>query len=321
MAEQHSVISVQELVDYFDYTVLCGDEEALKKRQISIADTNRPGLELAGYFHYTQRKRIVVLGDKEIEYIKTMDIKSQTIAFDFLTSYDTPLIIISNSHECPSELLKIAKAKNFPIIRSKLPTSRMVINMVSFLDEKLAKSDALHGDLMSIFGKGVLIRGESGSGKSEVALDLIRRGHQLVSDDLVDCYQVHNRIIGKAPEILNGFLELRGIGIVNVNKMYGATATLPKANIDFVVELRQWDAKFDYDRVGIEETKYEEILDVQIPKIILPIRGGRTMANLIESAITNIVLKEEGYDSAKDFEKRCLDQIAGQQEEQEGEAK
>ena len=306
-------VTVKELAEYFDYTVICGNEESLQ-RHIGVADTNRPGLELAGYFHYTQKKRIVVLGDKEIEFIKLMNVQQQVVSFNFLTSNETPVIIITKKHECPAELKKIAERKNFPILRSNISTSRMIINTTSYLDERLAKSDALHGVLMSIFGKGVLIRGESGAGKSEVALDLVKKGHQLVSDDLVECYQIHNKIVGKPPRILEGFLELRGIGIVNINKLYGATATLEKSNVDFVVELKPWDPSFDYNRVGIEEQKYEQILDCQIPKIILPLRGGRSMANLIESAVSNIALREAGYDSAKDFENRCINTIEDKKE-------
>lgn len=298
-------IELKHVVEYFGFEIISGSKNSLN-RIITIADTNRPGLELAGFFDYSQTKRIVVFGDKEIEYIKTMTPDNQNKAFNFLTNETTPAIIITKNHDCPILLKKICEEKDFPILRTNMTTSRTIINITSYLDEFLAKSTAVHGVLMSIFGKGVLIRGESGSGKSEVALDLIKKGHQLVSDDVVDCFQVHNHIIGKPPKILKGFLELRGIGVVNVNKMFGAIATLPRHNVDFVIELQQWDATFEYDRIGIGHTKYEKILDCEIPKIILPIRGGRSMANLIESAVSNMALKENGYDAAQDFEDRCV---------------
>ncbi|MDF9825211.1 HPr kinase/phosphorylase [Breznakia sp. PF5-3] len=311
-----STLCVKEFVEHFDFEVVHGNKESLK-RVIKVADTNRAGLELAGFFDYSQPKRIVVLGDKEIEYIKTMSEEHQHRSFEFITGEETPLLIISKNHECPAILAEIAYRKNFPILRSKMQTSRLVISIVSYLDEKLAKIDSLHGVLLSIYGKGVFIRGESGMGKSEVALDLIRRGHQLISDDLVDCYLIHNEIIGHPPKLLEGFIELRGIGIVNIRKLYGTSSTLPFKHIDFVIELKAWDNNTEYDRVGIEDTKYEAILGVNIPKIILPLRGGRSMATIIESAVTNIVLKEEGYDSAKDFENRVLafiDQQKGDEE-------
>ncbi len=304
MNPNHNVI-VENLVTYFNFEQVVGDKHSLQ-REITIADTNRPGLELAGFFDYSQKRRIIVFGDKEIEYIKTMDEASQRKSFDFLTSLETPMIIISKKHECPPILMEIAKIKNFPIIRSVQPTSRLITNIVSYLDELLAPMNCFHGVLLSMNGKGVLIRGESGIGKSEVALELIRRGHQLVADDRVDCYQIHNSIVGRAPRILEGMLEIRGVGIIDVARMYGANTTLKRANVDVVVELTPWDTNANYDRVGIEQTKYENILDVEVPKIILPVREGRSMGIVIESAVANIVLKESGFDSAKEFEKRVL---------------
>ena len=177
------------------------------------------------------------------------------------------------------------------------------------MDEKLASSQCLHGGLLSIYGKGVLIRGESGMGKSEIALELIKRGHLLVADDRVDCYRIHNKIVGKAPELLSGMLEIRGIGIINVARMFGVSSVLPKTQVDFQVNLEMWKPDQDYDRVGIEEKKHENILGVDIPKIVVPVREGRSMAVIIESAVTNYMLSEMGMDSAKEFEQRVLDYI------------
>lgn len=301
-------ITVKDLAEYFNFEQVVGDEQALE-REITIADTNRPGLELAGFFDYSQKKRIIVFGDKEIEYIKVMSEDQQRKSFDFLTSLETPMLIISKRHKCPDILQRIARLKNFPVLRSIQPTSRLITNIVSYLDERLAPMDCFHGVLLSMNGKGVMIRGESGIGKSEVALELVRRGHQLVADDRVDCYQVHNSIVGRAPKLLEGMLEIRGVGIIDVARMYGANTTLPRANVDVVVELTPWDSNANYDRVGIENTKYEIILDVEVPKIILPVREGRSMGIVIESAVANIVLKEQGFDSAKEFEKRVLEFI------------
>lgn len=301
-------ITVKDLAEYFNFEQVVGDEQALE-REITIADTNRPGLELAGFFDYSQKKRIIVFGDKEIEYIKVMSEDQQRKSFDFLTSLETPMLIISKRHECPDILQRIARLKNFPVLRSIQPTSRLITNIVSYLDERLAPMDCFHGVLLSMNGKGVMIRGESGIGKSEVALELVRRGHQLVADDRVDCYQVHNSIVGRPPKLLEGMLEIRGVGIIDVARMYGANTTLPRANVDVVVELTPWDSNANYDRVGIENTKYEIILDVEVPKIILPVREGRSMGIVIESAVANIVLKEQGFDSAKEFEKRVLEFI------------
>lgn len=307
MNEPKSVL-VKELAEYFNIEQITGDKKSLN-REIVLSDTNRPGLELAGYYEHSQVKRLMILGDKEIAYIETMSKQKQRKSFDFITDEKTPAIIISKGHECPPILKRVAKRKNFPIFKSVLQTNRLIVNVSSFLDEKLATSQSLHGGLLSIYGKGVLIRGESGMGKSEIALELIKRGHLLVADDRVDCYRIHNQIIGKAPELLQGMLELRGVGIINISRMFGVGSVLPKAQIDFEVVLEPWDSSKDYDRVGIEDKKEEEILGIGVPKIILPVREGRNMAVIIESAVTNYLLGQMGLDSAKEFEQRVLDFI------------
>lgn len=307
-------ITMRGLKENFKFELVTGDEESLN-RAITIADTNRPGLELAGFYDYSQSKRLVVLGDKEIAYIETMSPEAQRIAFDFITDETTPGLVISKNHLCPRTLFEIAEKKNFPILRSSWPTFRVTIDVVTFLDEQLAPTQCIHGGLMSIYGKGVLIRGKSGLGKSEIALELIKRGHVLVADDRVDCYRIHNRIVGEAPQLLQGMLEIRGIGIINVSRMFGASTVLPKMEVDFEVRLEKWEDNADYDRVGIEEKKYEQILDVDIPMIVVPVREGRSMAAIIESAVTNFTLSEMGMDSAKEFEQRVLSYIQENSEE------
>ncbi len=309
MENNESSVRVSDLLNYFDFEVLAGSEASME-RPIGIADTNRPGLELAGFFDYSQAKRVVVLGDKEIAYIETMDEHSQRSSFDFITGEQTPCLIISKSHMCPPILKEIAKEKDFPLFRSHFETYRLIIDVVTFLDEKLAPEKSMHGVLLSIYGKGVMIRGESGMGKSEIALELIKRGHLLVADDRVDCARIHNKIVGRAPTILKEMLEIRGIGIINVSRMFGASSVLDKVDVSLVIQLEQWHQDNDYDRVGIEDKKYEDILGAEIPKIILPVKEGRSMAVIIESAVTNFKLSEMGLDSAKEFEQRVLDYIA-----------
>lgn len=306
--EENRFITVRELANNFNFEQITGDDKSLD-RPIVIADTNRPGLELAGFFDFSQSKRIVILGDKEIAYIETMSEAKQRKSFNFITNEITPAIIITKGHECPQVLRRIAKRKNFPIFKNSSPTYRLIVDLVAYLDEQLAVSDCLHGGLISIYGKGVLIRGESGMGKSEVALELIKRGHILVADDRVDCFRIHNKIVGKAPELLQGMLEIRGIGIINVVRMFGVSAVSHKAEVTLEVCLEKWRDNADYDRVGIEEKKYDSILGVDIPKIVIPVREGRSMAVIIESAVTNFMLSEMGMDSAKEFEQRVLDYI------------
>lgn len=313
--EEALSVKVKVLVNNFAFEQITGDVKSLE-RPIVIADTNRPGLELAGYFENSQQKRIVILGDKEIAYIETMSPAKQRKSFDFITNDSTPALIVTKGHECPAILKRCAKRKNFPIFLSMSPTYRLIVDMVAFLDEQLATSQSIHGGLLSIYGKGVLIRGESGMGKSEIALELIKRGHLLVADDRVDCYRIHNKIIGKAPDLLREMLEIRGIGVINVSRMFGVNSVLTKAEINFQVNLEFWKVDQDYDRVGIEEKKHENILGIDIPKIIVPVREGRSMAVIIESAVTNYMLSEMGLDSAKEFEQRVLEYIEKNKSEQ-----
>lgn len=313
--EEQNIVKVRTLVENFDFIQITGDDASLE-RPIVIADTNRPGLELAGYFENSQQKRLVILGDKEIAYIATMSVHKQRKSFDFITNEQTPAIIVTKGHKCPDVLKRYAKRKNFPIFLSSSPTYRLIVDIVAFLDEQLATSMCIHGGLLSIYGKGVLIRGESGMGKSEIALELIKRGHLLVADDRVDCYRIHNKIVGKAPELLREMLEIRGIGVINVSRMFGVSSVLPKAEINFQVNLEPWKADQDYDRVGIEEKKHENILGIDIPKIVVPVREGRSMAVIIESAVTNYMLSVMGMDSAKEFEQCVLDYIEKNKNEQ-----
>ena len=307
-------VTVKEFADYFQFERLTGDEQSLR-RSIELTDTNRPGLELAGFFDYSQAKRLVILGDKEIAYIATMSEQSQKRSFDFLTGEETPAIVITRGHECPQILRECALEKNFPVFCCEEKTNHTIVNIITWLDERLAKSVSVHGELLIIYGTGVMICGESGMGKSEIALELIKRGHQLVADDRVDCYRIHNHLVGKSPQLLEGMLELRGVGVINIARMYGVGAVAHKANVDIQITLEEFDPRANYDRVGIEEKKNVSILDVEVPKITIPVREGRSMGVIIESAVTNYMLAKDGLDSAKEFEQRVLEFIEKNKEE------
>lgn len=307
-------VTVKEFADYFQFEQLTGDEQSLR-RSIELTDTNRPGLELAGFFDYSQAKRLVILGDKEIAYIATMSEQAQKRSFDFLTGEETPAIVITRGHECPQILRECALEKNFPVFCCEEKTNHTIVNIITWLDERLAKSVSVHGELLIIYGTGVMICGESGMGKSEIALELIKRGHQLVADDRVDCYRIHNHLVGKSPQLLEGMLELRGVGVINIARMYGVGAVAHKANVDIQITLEEFDPRANYDRVGIEEKKNVSILDVEVPKITIPVREGRSMGVIIESAVTNYMLAKDGLDSAKEFEQRVLEFIEKNKEE------
>ena len=305
---------ISDFKKFFNLTQITGNEEALNRWAI-VPDINRPGLELAGYFEHTEPRRIIILGTKEMSYMATVEEDVLRERLELLTDEYSPAIVISKNMECPELLREIAESKNFPILISDQPTYRLMVDVVSYLDEKLAPSDNIHGVLLSIYGKGVVITGDSGVGKSETALELIRRGHVLVADDRVDVTRIHNTIFGKAPEILRGMLEIRGIGIIDVTKMFGASSSLDNSEIDVIIHLEKWDDQKQYERVGIEEEVLANILGLDIPKTTIPVRDGRNIAVLVESAVTNFNLKLRGINSAKEFEQRVYDFIKNQNEE------
>ena len=305
---------ISDFKKFFNLTQITGDEESLNRWAI-VPDINRPGLELAGYFEHTEPRRIIILGTKEMSYMSEVPEDLLRERLERLTDEYSPAIVISKSMDCPELLREIAESKNFPILISDQPTYRLMVDVVSYLDEKLAPNDNIHGVLLSIYGKGVVIMGDSGVGKSETALELIRRGHVLVADDRVDVTRIHNTIFGRAPEILRGMLEIRGIGIIDVTKMFGASSSLDNSEIDVIIYLEKWDDQKQYERVGIEEDEKENILGLAISKTTIPVRDGRNIAVLVESAVTNFNLKLRGINSAKEFEQRVYDFIKTQNKE------
>ena len=305
------VLLVRDVLKYFKYRQICGDDESLN-RKIEVADINRPGLELTGYFEYSQPRRVVLLGGKELSYIKTISEEKQREGFEYLTNDPTPMILISEDHECPPILFEIAQKKNFPIFVSYAPTRSLMIEVASYLEENLAVFDSVHGVLMNIFGVGVLIRAKSGMGKSEIALELIKKGHILIADDRVDIARIHNKIIGESPELLKDMLEIRGLGIINVTQMFGIAASAPRCELKLVIDLLRWDFGKEYNRAGNDEEFFETMFGIDIPKIVFPVREGRSMAELIETAVTNYILKERGINCSKEFDDRVYNYILKQ---------
>lgn len=305
MFELEKVVTVRELMDHFDLKLVCGDEDSLD-RVVLVPDVNRPGLELTGYYVHSDKKRLIILGDKEISFINTMSDEEQEENFNFITSATTPAIVVTRGHKIPPILKEIADRKNFPVLSTEIKTVRLTVEMIAYLDAVFAPHTSLHATLMNVYGKGVLIMGDSGVGKSELALELIKRGHVLVADDRVVTYNVHNSIVGKSPEILEGVLEVRGIGIINVMQMFGASSILESIQVDVVIYLEQWDGVKDYDRLGDINLKHMDILGIDIPKLEFPVKVGRNMAVLVETAVTNFSLKQRGINSAADFNDRVM---------------
>lgn len=303
-------ITVEKLIGgNSGYKQVTGDEKSLQ-RSIYVAEINRPGFELAGFFKHSDFRRIIILGDKEAAFISEMAIERQKEIFPCIINEETPCIIIAKGNDCPSILKEIAEARNFPIFITENATGRVSIELTNLLDEALAPETLIHGVFLNIYGKGVIIKGDSGIGKSEIALELVKRGHLLVADDAVELYHLGQSIVGKAPEVLMNLLEIRGIGVIDVSKMFGISSILDKDTVDLIIQLDRWVPSKEYTRIGVEENdSIEEILGVKIPKVVVPVTSGRSMSVIIEAAVMNMRLKEYGVDSSKEFVDRILQNI------------
>jgi len=303
-----SQVTVRDLQSYFGYRILCGDDSSLN-RVISDANVNRPGLELSGYFDGPAYHRLILLGEKEIDYISKMTEEKQSIVFDFITSERIPAILIARDLPCPKILLDIAQKKNFPIFSSYAPTSSLFVEIISYLESFFAKRESYHGTLIKVNGHGVLISGESGVGKSEIALELVKKGHVLIADDRVDVCRLHNKIYGQAPEILKNMLEIRGVGIINVESMYGVMATDDESEVECIIQLEKWSAEKEFDRLGLMNQQTENFFGIDIPKLRVPVSEGRSIAPIIESVVANIILRQKGKDSFIEFQNRLTELI------------
>lgn len=312
-------VFVKDLKETFNLLQVSGDEESLK-RWIIVPDVNRPGLELSGYVRSNDLKRVNILGNKELEYLKAIE-NSETLSarYNTITDAYTPCIIISEGNECPSKLLEIAQGKNFPIFISQDKTYRLVVQLIAYLDEKLAPNDTFHGVMMNIYGIGVMLKGESGIGKSELALELIKRGHMLVADDRVDIFRVHNDLICRAPKLLENVLELRGVGVIDVTYLYGTTSTLKQTNLDLIIELVPFDANRITDRIGANDRKTINILGLDKPLMEIPVKEGRSMGVIVESAVANYRLIMDGVDAARMFEEKVSAYIQAKNQNKENE--
>lgn len=310
---EENKVTIASLAQALQLSQLTGNEESLS-RWIITPDVNRAGLELAGYVFEAEMKRVVILGNKELLFVGSLDEDTQRQRFERITDEFTPCIIISSNRHCPDILKEIASQKNFPIFSSMKTSSNLTVDIVGFLEARMAPSEQVHGCLVNVYGRGVLIIGDSGIGKSEVTLELLRKGHILVADDAVIVCRIQNRLLGKAPEILYGMLEIRGIGIIDCVKMFGAASVMPDVYIDFVINLIPWNNEEVIDRAYLDAEDQHRILSLEVPKIKLPVKEGRSMSTIIESAVLNFNLKDSGYDCNKEFDKKVMDYISNRRD-------
>ena len=305
-------ITVRDLIDKLRLKVVYGNESLFEK-EITTADISRPGLEMTGYFDYYTPERIQLVGMKEWSYLIKMTSHNRHQVLRKMFQPETPVLIIARDLEVPEEMLRAAEEKQIAILSSRVPTSRLSGELSSYLDSLLAERTSVHGVLMDIYGMGVLIKGDSGIGKSETGLELVKRGHRLVADDRVDVFARDEMTLwGEPAEILRHMLEIRGVGIIDVMSLYGASAVKDSSQVQIAVYLENYTKEQTYDRLG-NNAEEIEFCGVTIPRIRIPVKTGRNISVVIEAAAMNYRAKEMGYDATKTFEDR-LTQLIDQNE-------
>ncbi len=291
-------------------------EVDISKIKITQPDINRPALQMAGYFEHYDSTRLQIIGFVEYTYMESLTPKKKRDAYEKLLSHETPAFVFCRELKPDPIFTEIAVAHNIPILMTKKSTSDFMAEIIRWLNVKLAPCISIHGVLVDVYGEGVLITGESGIGKSEAALELIKRGHRLVTDDVVEIRKVSDdTLIGSAPDITKHFIELRGIGIVDVKTLFGVSAVKDTQSIDLVIRLEDWNKDKEYDRLGLEE-EYTEYLGNKVVCHNIPIRPGRNLAIICESAAVNYRQKKMGYNAAQELYKRFQQNFANKREEE-----
>lgn len=276
--------------------------------KIYTNEVNRPGLPIVGYFEKFVPERIQVIGNAEWLYYNELPYTLRYDSIDKFLAYPIPALIISRDLPIFPELLELAKKHNRTLLRSAKNTSIVINELVSFVSLKLAPTITMHGVLIEVYGVGVLLIGKSGIGKSETALDLIIRGHRLIADDSVEIRKDEDKLFGQCPDLIRYFMEIRGIGIIDVERLYGVGSVKEYEYIDLVVELEFWDDKKAYDRLGLDEETID-ILDIKVPKVTVPVKPGRNVAMIVEVAARNNRQKRLGYNAAQVLNERIIKEI------------
>lgn len=294
-----AALLLRDIVDSFCLTVV--DKNCNLNVPVEVSDINRPGLALAGYLQHFDEQRIQVIGTAESAFLETLSENLATERWLSFINLHFPCLVITRNIILPERWLQLAANRQLPVFRTRLATTRFIAQLTNYLEHKLAPSTTLHAVLVDVHGVGTLIIGESGIGKSETALDLIKRGHRLVADDAVEvtCTE-ENVLTGTAPEVLRHVMEVRGLGILNVKALFGIGAVRPNQKIHLVIQLEEWDQAKAYDRLGLDE-EHHEILGVGLPCKTIPVRPGRNLSNIIEVAAMNYRLNKSGYNAVEDF--------------------
>ena len=311
-------VEMEKVVEKFKLENLTPDID-IKSIKITMPDVNRPALQMAGYFEHFDSSRLQVIGFVEYTYMEGISEEQKRVVYDKLMSYDIPCVVFCRELQPDPIFLEIAHKYNRPVFSTKKNTSVFMAEAIRWLNVKLAPCISVHGVLVDVYGEGVLITGESGIGKSEAALELVKRGHRLVTDDAVEIRKVSDEtLVGSAPDVTKHLIELRGIGIVDVKALFGAASVKDTQSIDMVIRLEDWDKDKEYDRLGLEE-EYTEYLGNKVVCYTLPIRPGRNLAVICETAAVNHRQKKMGYNAAQELYTRVQNSLARRREEDEDE--
>ena len=298
-------VTLGQLITEFQFELIYGPE-GFEKIEITTDDVNRPGLQLAGFFDYFEPQRLQIMGKAENAYVEQFDEEKRTDIFEKLCATGIPAVIVTRNIEVFPELIEAAKKYDVAVLRTNEFTSSVTSALVASLKVSLAPRITLHGVLVELYGEGILILGDSGVGNSETAIELVKRGHRLIADDAVEIKRVSDRtLVGCAPEIIRHFIELRGIGIVDVRRIFGMGAIKETERVDMIINLEQWVEGKMYDRLGMDN-QYTDILGLRIPSLTIPVRPGRNLAVIIEVAAMNHRHKSMGYNAAKELNERMM---------------
>lgn len=296
-------VPLSKLADSLNFTTVyspCGLENIM----LSSANVNRPGLMITGYHKYFDNSRVQIIGMMENSYLKELSPELRAERLDYLFAQKPPVFILSHNIDYVKDIEVYAEKYDVPLLASEKNTSELMNDIISYLSMQLAPRVTRHGVLVEVYGEGILILGDSGVGKSETAIELVKRGHRLVADDAVELRRLSDHtIVGNSPENIRHFIELRGIGIINVARVFGVGAVKMSQNVDLVVELEPWDKTKIYDRTGLESPNYD-ILGVGIPSVVIPVMPGRNLAVILETAAINNRQKAMGYNAAKELLQR-----------------
>ena len=308
MDEHNFNVNLKKIIAEFNLEVVYKPTN-LDTVRVCNNEVNRPSLQLAGFFDYFDNTRIQVIGMVEISYLDKMTHEQRVSAVEKLFEKHIPVVIVTRNMEIPDEMCEFAEKYNTALVRTPLATSRFVSALIAFLNLELAPRMTTHGVLVEVYGEGILLLGDSGVGKSETAIELVKRGHRLVADDAVEIKRVSDKsLLGSAPDIIRHFIELRGIGIVDVKMIFGMGAVKNTEKIDMVINLEVWKEKKQYDRLGLN-TEYTELLGIEVPSITIPVKPGRNLAVVVEVAAMNHRQKKMGYNAAEALNNRLINEM------------